>query len=392
MTKPLIVGIDIGTTSGLAIYDLDRNLVYLESKRNVSISNIINQITAFGDPVIIATDKKIIPSSINKIAASFNCRVFHPDHDLSVKEKEDIAKIPTKDDHERDALAAATFAFKSYAAQFLNIQNTLESLGLSYLSDKVKKMIINREAKNIAEAIEMVKPKEEIKSKEIVKETNLNWKEKAIEYKKSLKREKYRYEILRYYSEKLEEKLNDLEKQKQKYLEEEMKKNEKARENVLREREMKKRDILIRQLKFELGKQKNFRETYEEEFKKQEELKEIEEENLIPVIILSDFTVEYVVDVNSRFNIKDKVVWIKNFKSSIPALKALISFKPKIVLAELEDETKKRLKNSGIIAIDELKPEVRRFYGILNSKELEDSIKKTEKKDFLNWLDEYRKR
>ena len=392
MTKPLIAGIDVGTTTGLAVYDLNRNLVYLESKRNVSISDIINQITSFGDPVIIATDKKTIPSSINKIAASFNCRVFHPDHDLSVKEKEYIVKIPTKDDHERDALAAATFAFKSYATQFSNIQNTLEPLGLLYLSDKVKKMIINREAKNIAEAIEMVKPKEEIKAKEIVKETNLNWKEKAIEYKKSLKREKYRYEILRYYSEKLEEKVNDLEKQKQRYIEEEMKKNEKARENVLREREVKKRDILIRQLKFELGKQKNFRETYEEEFKKQEELKEIEEENLIPVIILSDFTVEYVVDVNSRFDIKDKVVWIKNFKSSIPALKALISFKPKIVLAELEDETKKRLKNSGIIVIDELKPEVRRFYGTLNSKELEDSIKKTEKKDFVNWLDEYRKR
>jgi len=392
MTKPLIVGIDVGTTSGLAIYDLDRNLIYLESKRNVSISDVINQITAFGDPVIIATDKKIIPSSINKIAASFNCRIFHPDHDLSVKEKEDIAKIPTKDDHERDALAAATFAYKSYAAQFSNIQNTLNSLGLSYLSDKVKKMIINREAKNIAEAIEIVKPKEEIKAKEIVKETNLNWKEKAIEYKKTLKKEKYRYEILKFFSEKLEEKVHDLEKQKQKYIEEEMQKNEKTRENILREKEIKKRDILIKQLQFELGKQKNFKETYEEEFKKQQELKEIEEENLIPVIILSDFTKEYITDVNSRFDINDKVIWIKNFKPTKPALQTLISFKPKVVLAELEDEARKKLKNSGIIVINELKPVVKKFYGTLNSKELEDSIKKTEKKDFINWLEEYRKR
>lgn len=392
MTKPLIAGIDIGTTTGLAIYDLDRNLIHLGSKRNISISDIINQITTFGDPVIIATDRKIIPSSINKIAASFNCRVFHPDHDLSIKEKEDIVKIPTKDDHERDALAAATFAHKSYAAQFSNIQNTLNSLGLSYLSDKVKKMIINREAKNIAEAIEIVRPKEEIKTKEIVRETNLNWKEKANEYKKILQKERERYEILNYYSEKLTEKVNDLEKLKQKYIEEEMKKNEKTRENILREKEIKKRDILIRQLKFELGKQKNFRETYEEEFKKQQELKEIEEENLILVIILYDFTKEYITDVNSRFDIRDKVIWIKNFKQTKPALDTLISFKPKVVLAELEDETRKRLKNAGIIVINELKPQVRRFYATLNPKELEDSIKKTEKKDLINWLEDYRKR
>ena len=37
MSKPLIVGVDIGTTTGLAIYDLDKNLLYTGSRKNFSV-------------------------------------------------------------------------------------------------------------------------------------------------------------------------------------------------------------------------------------------------------------------------------------------------------------------------------------------------------------------
>jgi predicted RNase H-like nuclease (RuvC/YqgF family) len=292
--KPLIIGVDIGTTTALAIYDLSRNLIYNGSKRNISIGSLINDISSYGKPLIIATDKKRIPQPVSKIAASFNCKVFNPDHDLTVEEKDEIVRIPIKDVHEKDALAAATFAYKFFAPQFNNIDRNLETLGLSHYKDKVKEMIINKEAKNIAEAIEKIKPKEEKieKAPIVTKEIYLNWRERAKELEQKLKEEERRNDILKSYSKKLEDKLRELEKQRQEYVEEQRKKNEESRKSVIKEKEIKTRDILIKQLQFELVKQKNFNSIYHEQLDVQEELENIQNENLIPVIIINDFTKE----------------------------------------------------------------------------------------------------
>lgn len=389
--KPILVGVDIGVTTGLAIYDLNRNLLYVGNKRNVSIENLIKEISSFGKPIIIATDKKKVPQPIAKIAASFNCKVFSPDHDLTVEEKESIIRIPIKDDHEKDALAAATFAYKYFAPQFNNIDKNLESLGLKEYSDKVKEMIINKEAKNIAEAIEKIKPKEEEK-KVIVKEIYLNWREKAKELEKELKEEKRSYEILKTYTQKLEEKIKELEKQKQELLEEQVKKNEETRKMILKDKEIKLRDILIKQLQFELSKQKSIRASLEEQIKVQDELNKIQSENLLPVIKIQDFTKENIFNANKKFNIRNKVVWIKNFKPSKPSLGFLISLKPKIVLGNLDNESKERLKRAEIIVVDTVKPEERSYYAAISPEKIENEIKKIERKEFLNWLESYRKR
>jgi len=394
MIKPVIVGIDIGVTTGLAIYDLNRNLLYTGSKRNISIDNLIREISFYGKPLIIATDKKRIPQPLIKIAASFNCRIFNPDHDLTVEEKDEIVRIPIKDIHEKDALAAATYAYKNFAPQFNNIDRNLESLGLFQMKDKVKEMIINREAKNIAEAIEKIKPKEEIVEKvpQIVKEIYLNWRERAKELENELKEEGRRCEILKDYSEKLEDKLRELEKQKQQYLEEQIRKNEEARKKVIKDKEIKTRDILIKQMQFELAKQKNFKNIFEEKVKINEELKGIESENLIPVIIIPDFTKEEILKVNKRFDIKNKIIWVKNFNPSKPSASIITSLKPKVVIGELDEETKDRLRRSNIITIDTIKPEERSYYAAISSDKIENEIKRIERKDFFNWLEDYRKR
>ena len=92
MLKPLIVGLDIGTTTGLSIHDLKKNLLYLKSKKHFSTSHIIKQITIFGRPIIIATDKQKVPNKIRKIASSFNAKIYKPDHDLTIEEKEKYNK------------------------------------------------------------------------------------------------------------------------------------------------------------------------------------------------------------------------------------------------------------------------------------------------------------
>jgi len=392
--KPLIVGVDIGVTTGLAIYDLNRNLLHVGSKRNVSIENVIKEISVFGKPLIIATDKKRIPQPISKIAASFNCRTFNPDHDLTIDEKDGIIRIPIKDVHEKDALAAATYAYKNFAPQFNNIDRNLDSLGLSQYKDRVKELIINKEAKNIAEAIEKIKPKEEHveKAPQIVKEVYLNWREKAKDLERKLKEGERRHEIMKSYSEKIEDKLRDLERQKQQYLEEEMKKNEETRKNVIKEKEIKTRDILIKQLQFELAKQRNFKNVFEEQIKIQEEIKDIESENLIPVIMIPDFSKEIILNVNRRFKIENKIVWIKNFTFSRKASLVLTSLKPKVVIGEINREIKDILLKRDIIVIDNILPDERKYYAAVSPEKIENEIKKVERKNFLGWLEDYRKR
>lgn len=391
--KPIIVGVDIGVTTALAIYDLNRNLIFSGSKRNISVDHVIKDISSYGKPIIIATDKKKIPQPIMKIAASFSCRTFNPDHDLTVEEKDSIVIIPIKDVHEKDALAAATFAYKFFAPQFNNIDRNLEALNLSNLKDRVKEMIINKEAKNIAEAIERLKPKEEKVEKitQVVKEFYLNWRERAKELERKLKEGERRYDILKTFSEKIEDRLRSLEKQKQEYLEEQMKKNDEARKTVIREKEIKTRDILIKQLQFELAKQRNFNNVFEEQLKVQEELKCIESENLIPVMIIPDFTKETILNSNKRFNIRNKIVWIKNFRTSKPSTSIILSLKPKVLIGEIDEETKDRLKGE-IITVDTVKPEERKYYAAIEPKKLENEIKKIERKGFLNWLDDYKRR
>jgi predicted RNase H-like nuclease (RuvC/YqgF family) len=170
-----------------------------------------------------------------------------------------------------------------------------------------------------------------------------------------------------------------------------MKKNDEARKSVIREKEIKTRDILIKQLQFELAKQRNFNNVFEEQLKVQEELKCIESENLIPVIIIPDFTKETILNSNKRFNIRNKIVWIKNFRTSKPSTSIILSLKPKVLIGEIDEETKDRLKGE-IITVDTVKPEERKYYAAIEPKKLENEIKKIERKGFLNWLDDYKRR
>jgi len=392
MSKPIIVGVDIGITTGLAIYDLNRNLLFTGSKRNISIERLIREISFYGRPLIISTDKRKIPQPVSKIAASFNCKVFNPDHDLTVEEKDEIVRIPIKDIHEKDALSAATYAFKHFASQFNIIERNLESLGLIQLQDRVKEMIVRKEAKNISEAIEKLKPKEEEKIEKVSKEIYLNWREKAKELENKFKEEMRRNEILKNYVEKLEEKARDLERQKQMYIDEEIKKNDEARKSVIKDKEIKTRDILIKQLQFELLKQKNLRKTFQENLDVQEELRNIDIEKLIPVVIIPEFTRESISYANRKFDIRNKVVWIKNFVSSKISANFMAYLNPKVVIGEVDEETKDIFRKKGIIVVSTLKPEIRNYYAAVSPESIENEIKKIERKDFLNWLEGYRRR
>lgn len=119
----LIAGIDPGTTTAVAIIDLAGNLISIRSKKDWSVSEVIEFITQHGIPVIIATDKKNPPEFVSKIRASFNAVLHSPKEDLTVERKRELtAKYRVLNDHERDALASAIDALNNYQSKFRNIE------------------------------------------------------------------------------------------------------------------------------------------------------------------------------------------------------------------------------------------------------------------------------
>ncbi len=119
----LIAGIDPGTTTAVALMDLAGNLISIRSKKDWSISEVIEFITEHGKPVIIATDKKNPPEFVSKVRASFNAVLHSPKEDLNVEKKRDLtSEYKILNDHERDALAAAMDAFNYYRSKFRNIE------------------------------------------------------------------------------------------------------------------------------------------------------------------------------------------------------------------------------------------------------------------------------
>ncbi|MDN7026142.1 DUF460 domain-containing protein [Methanoculleus sp. FWC-SCC1] len=118
----LIVGLDPGTTTGIAAVDLDGNLVHLTSSRQMTMSDIVEELYRAGKPLIVASDVQQMPYSVEKIRRAFNAIPYTPRQSLSVEAKYDLtAPFSYTNDHERDALSAALDAYRSSKNKFQNI-------------------------------------------------------------------------------------------------------------------------------------------------------------------------------------------------------------------------------------------------------------------------------
>ncbi|MFW9984577.1 MAG: DUF460 domain-containing protein [Candidatus Odinarchaeota archaeon] len=129
----LVVGIDAGTTIGLAIADVSGNLVALRSGRGLSRGDVIRYIVEFGKPVLLAADVFPAPSFIEKLSTTLQTQLFTPDKLMAVVEKRELAKSFTADSqfrasnaHQRDALAAIAKVFQVYCKKLELLNKRLQ--------------------------------------------------------------------------------------------------------------------------------------------------------------------------------------------------------------------------------------------------------------------------
>jgi len=128
----IIVGFDPGLTAGIAIMDLNGEILSVKSFKEISRAEIIYHIINFGKTVLIATDVYPPPKMAKKLATTLNAKLHHPSRDMSVGSKIELvesflgeksslerskvvsSELVPQDAHQRDALAAAIRTYKSY--------------------------------------------------------------------------------------------------------------------------------------------------------------------------------------------------------------------------------------------------------------------------------------
>ncbi len=150
----LIAGIDPGTTTGIAILNLNGKLLSLTSSKDMSLDKIIEYLISFGKVSLIAIDVPTSPKIISKLSAQLGSELYLPEEPLSIKEKIELTKeYKTTGAHQRDALASALNAFNHYKNKFRKIENINTNIPIV----EIKNLVIR--GKSIDDAIKILEEK-----------------------------------------------------------------------------------------------------------------------------------------------------------------------------------------------------------------------------------------
>ncbi len=162
----LIVGIDPGTTTGIAALNFNGKLIDLFSSKDLGMDRAIEHLVKLGKVSVIATDVTPTPGFVSKLAAQLGALVHTPHESISVSEKIELTRpYKPEDSHQRDALAAALTTLNKFKNKFqkidsLKLGDDVKHLVLQgYSIDEASKMLKEREKPRITEK---PKPRKEI--------------------------------------------------------------------------------------------------------------------------------------------------------------------------------------------------------------------------------------
>ena len=218
-SRPLIVGVDPGVTTGVALVDLDGRILHVTSIRAADRGSVVELISRYGKPVIVAVDVSEVPDSVRKLATQLGANIYTPPHDLTSIEKRDLierfaGEVKLKDSHERDALAAAYKAYLSLREKLEDVEEKLRDMGAEIEREEVKRWVL--EGLSLAEALERALEKaiEDVEFREgrVRREERRVQQVDVTEYLVEIERLRAQRESLEARVRELEESLRDCEK------------------------------------------------------------------------------------------------------------------------------------------------------------------------------------
>ncbi|MGB9986858.1 DUF460 domain-containing protein [Salarchaeum japonicum] len=118
----VLVGIDPGTTTAVALVDFDGRVLDVLSTRTADTADVVEWIIEHGRPVLVAADVTPMPETVDSFRRTFDAAGWEPDTDLPVDEKQHRTReAGYENDHERDAMAAALFAYDAHETQIRRV-------------------------------------------------------------------------------------------------------------------------------------------------------------------------------------------------------------------------------------------------------------------------------
>jgi hypothetical protein len=403
--KHTIVGIDPGTTVGIAILSLEGELLLLQSIRGISHDEVVKLIAEYGRPAVVATDVSPTPAAVEKIRRSFNAVLGTPGGEMRAEEKIALARpLGYSNDHERDSLAAALTTYKNYKNVFTRIEKRVpKHLDI----DKIKFHVIH--GASIEEAIEKVLPSHKVKKEvrpepEKTEVTDIDeqvnrLREELSQKNAQIKQLKEYVAELKYDSGQKERAIETLEHRINRvkssgYL------------KVRREKEMRIRDSEIGRLKKELA---SIRTSLRDQRLLTKRLKQIHKKEMkgegLPVKIISSFTKESILNTKEVYGLKKgDLVYLENPSGGGPVTASMLAeagVRAVIASEEIPHAALEYFYDSGLPVIKALEVQRVDDFAMVDPAKLNEAISEWEEKarartkekehqQFKSILDEYR--
>jgi hypothetical protein len=294
----IIVGLDPGTTTGIAALNLQGELIDLISARAMSPSDAIEWIAARGKPLLVATDVFPAPGAVEKVKRSFNATLFSPGSDLPAEEKIALAKeFGYRNDHERDALAAAASAFKKYRNKFLLVEKKTPP---RMDPDEVKALMVR--GYSIENALEQLSPAPmEKQVQPQAAELPVSGEDAGARAQVQQLSEQVRN--LKDYLEDLKGQLAEREEETRRLSSRLDRQRDKEAREIKRQAEIKIRDKEIERLRALLRSERTQMRRLKQDFSRRKQAERIEASGLRRLTILEAFSKEAVAQVSERWGI-----------------------------------------------------------------------------------------
>ncbi|NOR38304.1 MAG: DUF460 domain-containing protein, partial [Candidatus Thorarchaeota archaeon] len=149
-----ILGIDPGTTAAICLLSLDGRVHLLKSKKSFTRADIIRLVYEHGIPVMVATDVPRIPHFVEKIGKTVNAKIYAPSRPIPVADKQELARelsgVRIRNAHERDALTAAVYAYRSMLPKFQQIEHKVREEQIAVDRSHLKALILKGMSMNEA--------------------------------------------------------------------------------------------------------------------------------------------------------------------------------------------------------------------------------------------------
>ena len=384
-----IVGVDPGTTTAIAILDLNGNVLGFYSKKELSFAKAVELILNYGQPVLIATDKKNPPDFVLKLKKAFQASLYSPKEDMSIEKKRSLtSEYRFSNDHERDALASAIEAYKQFKNKLMNVEKRIP---FGYDVERIKAGIL----KGVSLQTLLSDEKEELK--EVEKRTE------ERDFTQELKKKDEKIKELEYENEMLRKEIDKLKSE-----------IERMRIKILRisreEHERIRKDNFIRNLQGEIRELRKIIRIKDEEIKKLEEkveklkrMKYLELKGWKTLKFIQKFTRDEIERVDREYGILEgDVVYIKDSSGGGKASAKLLCEKgvKAVITSDMSHLAKEEFRKYKVPVIESKDINVLVFEEIamVSSEELkekikiaEEEIKRAEIENIEKIIEEYRK-